>query len=199
MNTRKWMVVPGSVAVVVVAVTLLAALGAQAKGPEGKKGILDGRVFDVKLTEDGKAPMPDRLSFEHGKLVSAELEKNGFPPEPYEAKGGVDTIKFTAKMKSKKDGEAKWEGTLVMAGDHIGGEVEWNKKGEKPAKYEFSGTEVKDSGGGPGGAKACKAASDCQGILPHICKICADGKQDCAHFACEAGQCVTALCPADKK
>ena len=49
----------------------------------------------------------------------------------------MDTIKFTAKMKSKKDGEAKWEGTLVMAGDHIGGEVEWNKKGEKPAKYEI--------------------------------------------------------------
>ena len=119
-----------------------AGAGAAAHGG-AKKGLLDGRAFAVQLTEDGKPAIADRLSFEGGKLVSAELERNGFPPEPYEAKSGVDTVHFTAKMKSKKDGDAKWEGTLVFAADRIGGTLEWNKKGEKPAKYEFSGREEK--------------------------------------------------------
>jgi hypothetical protein len=44
-----------------------------------------------------------------------------------------------------------------------------------------------------GEVKTCKAASDCKGMLPHICKDCG-GKQQCAHFVCVAGQCKTEIC-----
>src|SRR5579871_2620685 len=41
---------------------------------------------------------------------------------------------------------------------------------------------------------ACKTAADCKGMLPHICKVCSDGKEACAHFVCTQGQCKTEVC-----
>jgi hypothetical protein len=37
-------------------------------------------------------------------------------------------------------------------------------------------------------------AGDCKGILPQICEMCPDGKEQCAHFACAGGRCETQIC-----
>jgi hypothetical protein len=43
-------------------------------------------------------------------------------------------------------------------------------------------------------AGGCQSAQDCQGALPQICMVCADGGSACAHFACTGGQCQTVIC-----
>jgi hypothetical protein len=40
----------------------------------------------------------------------------------------------------------------------------------------------------------CRTAADCRGLLPQLCKQCADGSFGCAHHACVAGQCEVAYC-----
>jgi hypothetical protein len=42
----------------------------------------------------------------------------------------------------------------------------------------------------------CEVASDCKGLLPMYCRVCANGKTACAHFACESGKCKVETCPA---
>lgn len=41
----------------------------------------------------------------------------------------------------------------------------------------------------------CSTASDCTGVLPHICAMCSDGGVACAHYICVAGECRVAICP----
>ena len=43
-------------------------------------------------------------------------------------------------------------------------------------------------------APECRTASDCTGILPMICEICPNGKQECAHFECAAHKCEVVTC-----
>jgi hypothetical protein len=59
---------------------------------------------------------------------------------------------------------------------------------------EGAGMSVATDGACPAAAK-CSADKDCRGILPHICRVCSDGKTACAHFVCKAGQCLTEICP----
>jgi hypothetical protein len=40
----------------------------------------------------------------------------------------------------------------------------------------------------------CQTAADCDGPLPAVCEICADGGDGCAHFVCVGGACETAFC-----
>ncbi len=41
----------------------------------------------------------------------------------------------------------------------------------------------------------CTTATDCRNPLPHLCKVCPDGKSVCAHYVCKAGQCAVETCP----
>ena len=41
---------------------------------------------------------------------------------------------------------------------------------------------------------SCQTASDCSGVLPMFCRICADGSNGCAHWSCASGQCQVATC-----
>ena len=53
-------------------------------------------------------------------------------------------------------------------------------------------------GGGAGadaGVAACRSSADCQGALPQLCQVCADGSEQCAHHECVAGKCEIATCP----
>ena len=38
----------------------------------------------------------------------------------------------------------------------------------------------------------CVTAADCKGMLPHLCRSCADGGTECSHFACVSGVCMVA-------
>ena len=42
----------------------------------------------------------------------------------------------------------------------------------------------------------CTSASQCRGALPMLCKVCGDGSDGCAHWACVAGKCEIAYCAA---
>jgi hypothetical protein len=50
----------------------------------------------------------------------------------------------------------------------------------------------------PQGAEAgadsdrCATAADCKGMLPHLCRSCADGGTECARWTCESGVCMVA-------
>ena len=51
------------------------------------------------------------------------------------------------------------------------------------------------AGGMDGGAAPCASASDCRGMLPHLCKQCPTGQDGgCAHWACVDKQCQMAFC-----
>jgi len=56
-----------------------------------------------------------------------------------------------------------------------------------------AGTPVNGSSGG-GSNNQCQQASDCTGILPHLCMQCADGSSQCAHFDCNQGSCQQVTC-----
>jgi len=50
----------------------------------------------------------------------------------------------------------------------------------------------------PTAPQSCEKASDCKGILSHLCKKCPDGEHGgCIHWKCEANQCVRATCEKD--
>jgi hypothetical protein len=38
----------------------------------------------------------------------------------------------------------------------------------------------------------CVTAADCKGMLPHLCRTCADGGTECSRWACESGVCMVA-------
>jgi hypothetical protein len=44
-------------------------------------------------------------------------------------------------------------------------------------------------------APECVTAADCHGALPDLCKVCPNGGDGCAHFACVDHQCEIAFCP----
>jgi hypothetical protein len=43
-------------------------------------------------------------------------------------------------------------------------------------------------------ASSCVTASNCRGPLPNLCKVCGDGSDGCAHWACVSGQCQIEYC-----
>jgi len=43
--------------------------------------------------------------------------------------------------------------------------------------------------------KATSAAVPCEGALPDVCELCADGKEECAHWVREDGKCEVQICP----
>ncbi|HZX97210.1 MAG TPA: hypothetical protein VFE90_22025 [Myxococcales bacterium] len=44
-------------------------------------------------------------------------------------------------------------------------------------------------------AEKCATATDCKGMLPHLCRVCADGGSECAHWACISRTCTAVTCP----
>ncbi|HEY2708920.1 MAG TPA: hypothetical protein VGI95_12780 [Caulobacteraceae bacterium] len=47
----------------------------------------------------------------------------------------------------------------------------------------------------PASALQCHSATDCRAPVPQLCKVCGNGQEACAHFACVAGQCQIQYCP----
>jgi hypothetical protein len=43
-------------------------------------------------------------------------------------------------------------------------------------------------------AQPCSTAADCTGMLPHLCRACADGGSECARWTCLIGSCAVSLC-----
>ncbi len=101
---------------------------------------LDGKSFQVKITEYGKGGQPtdDVLIFKDGTFFSTDCEQYGFGSAQYESvsKGGATLFEATAK--SKTDGITEWEGKVQ--GDSITGNFMWSKKDQEPIMYTYAGS-----------------------------------------------------------
>ena len=96
-------------------------------------------TWNVTLTADNGKPYKDTLTFKNGKFASEHGKKLGFDTADYEAdfRGGqIGT--FTASAKSKKEGAAKWTGTL--AAGQIQGTMAWTKGDGSVVNYTYTGT-----------------------------------------------------------
>ena len=115
---------------------------AQAK----KKSPIDGRIYAITLTEEGKKkvePIKDDMTFiAVGKFKSNYLIQAQFPQSDYEYE--VDStaspvaIKFTVESKDADNGRFSWEGTIE--GDNVSGTAIIRKKGKIVHSYTFTGT-----------------------------------------------------------
>ena len=108
------------------------------------KDILLGK-WSVVLTRDDDSPkigekeFKDTLNFTGGNFESETFKKQGFDATAYEEDTrGVQTIAFTVKPKSDKEGELKWTGTAVA--NEINGDLTWKKKDGTEIKYTFKGS-----------------------------------------------------------
>jgi hypothetical protein len=108
------------------------------------KDILLGK-WSVTITRDDDSPkvgeneFKDTLNFTGGNFESETFKKKGFDATTYdEDTRGVQTIAFTVKPKSDKEGDLKWTGTAVAT--EISGELTWTKKDGTEVKYTFKGT-----------------------------------------------------------
>jgi len=112
--------------------------------PARAKDILLGK-WNVTVTRDDDSPkvgekeFKDTLNFTGGNFESEKFKKEGFDATAYEEDTrGVQTIAFTVKPKSDKEGEMKWTGQAVA--NEITGEVTLTKKDGTEVKYTFKGS-----------------------------------------------------------
>ena len=96
-------------------------------------------TWTVTITpDDGGKPYEDKLVFKTGKFTSEHGKKLGFDDCEYDAdlRGGqIGT--FTANAKSKKEGAAKWTGTLATG--QIQGTMAWTKADGSVVNYTYTG------------------------------------------------------------
>jgi hypothetical protein len=104
-----------------------------------KRDAFEG-TWNVTITpDDGGKPYKDVLVFKTGKFTSDHGKKLGFAETEYEGdfRGGqIGT--FTANAKSKKEGAAKWTGTLATG--QIQGTMAWTKADGSVVNYTYMGT-----------------------------------------------------------
>lgn len=125
----------------IIAISSISAF-AQAK----KKSPIDGRIYAITLTEEGKKkaePIKDDMTFVAvGKFKSNYMTQAQFPQTEYEYE--VDStaspvaIKFTVEGKDADNGRFSWEGTIE--GDNVTGTAIIRKKGKIIHSYTFTGT-----------------------------------------------------------
>ena len=101
---------------------------------------LDGKTFNIKLTEYGKdgQPTDDELIFKDGTFFSSECEQYGFGPATYESASKNGATLFEATTSSEKEGKIEWEGKVE--GDNITGNFMWSKPGQEPILYTYAGS-----------------------------------------------------------
>jgi hypothetical protein len=118
------------------AVTLSFVSNASAKDPFEKT------AWKIKVSpeEGAKAKeFDDTLTFKGSKVESTALKEKGFEAAAYEEdvrRGPLAT--FNATMKSEKEGEAVWSGTVT--GSEIKGELKWTKKDGTVVNYTYTGS-----------------------------------------------------------
>ena len=127
------------------------------------------------------------------KLCKCVPDASGSGGDTGGGMGGAEGGAGTSAGESGKGGVCV-QNQLCIKGNH------WDPKLCKcvPADQDAGPAPKPDAGQG---GDSCKVASDCHGVLPHICAACAnpgDGGlhpiSGCAHWVCKNGQCETSLC-----
>jgi len=135
---------------------------AQAK----KKSPIDGRIYTITLTEEGKKktePIKDDMTFVAvGKFKSNYLIQAQFQQTEYEYE--VDStsssvlIKFTVEAKDADNGRFSWEGTIEA--DNVSGSAIIRKKGKIIHSYSFTGSQKNKKKAKPAPKAAAPAVVD---------------------------------------
>ena len=115
---------------------------AQAK----KKSPVDGRIYAIMMTEEGKKkaePFSDNMTFmPASKFKSNFMSQAQFPQAEYDYEVDSTTspvsIKFSVESKNADEGRFSWEGSIE--GDNISGTAIIRKKGKIIHTYTFTGT-----------------------------------------------------------
>jgi hypothetical protein len=124
-----------------VALSLLAALVAVAPAAvaqDAPTGALDGKTFTVSVTEQGKEPTPDTLTFTAGTFRSTACDEYGFGAASYTTSESDGTVQFSASATSDTEGAITWSGTIT--GDAVSGSFVWEKEGQDPISYTYEGS-----------------------------------------------------------
>ncbi len=111
------------------------------------KSPLDGRIYAITLTEEGKKKTPEPIKDDMSFLPANKFKSNymfqaQFPQADYEYE--IDstttpiTIKFSVESKNADEGRFSWDGTIE--GDNITGTVNIRKKGKIIHTYAYTGT-----------------------------------------------------------
>ncbi|MFN0152552.1 MAG: hypothetical protein ACKVU1_17760 [bacterium] len=98
---------------------------------------LDGEIYEVRISEPGKDPIVDRLSFLNAMFVSSECIQYGFTASGYAAAVMGDAVTFEVLATSAGEGTISWTG--VIEGDAIEGRMVWELEGKGAATYTFTG------------------------------------------------------------
>ena len=103
------------------------------------KGLLEGKTFTAEIKESGKdgETTPDEIIFTDGTFHSADCDQHGFEPSSYEAREDDGMILFTSTSTSAAEGKIDWKG--MVTGNSIKGIFIWQKEGQNPITYQFSG------------------------------------------------------------
>jgi hypothetical protein len=119
-------------------------IGSFAFAQKKQKSPIDGRIYAVTHTEQGKKktePIKDDISFMNGKFKSGHLMNMGFTMTDYDyevdSTASPVTIKFTVEAKNDSQERFSWEGTITD--DKVEGTAIMRKKGEIKHTYNFSG------------------------------------------------------------
>jgi hypothetical protein len=100
---------------------------------------LDGRSFDVVVTEEGKeSGDKDQIVFKDQQFESVGCRQYGFGPVAYTTELSDGVVTFQATSTSPTDGTIEWRGTVEA--DRIEGQMLWHKQGQKDLAYSYAGT-----------------------------------------------------------
>jgi hypothetical protein len=102
---------------------------------EVQSDALDGKTFPILMSEGGKDPVSNVLTFDHGRMESEVCREHGFYAAPYEAQDNEDdSIHFTCEM-TNDDVKTCWSGTVKD--DKIAGTAETTQPGKDPVLHTF--------------------------------------------------------------
>jgi hypothetical protein len=103
---------------------------------EVQSDALDGRTFQILMSEGGKDPVANTLTFANGRMESEVCREHGFFAAPYEAQDNEDeSIHFTCDVTNDNGVETRWSGTVKD--DKIAGTAETTQPGKDPILHTF--------------------------------------------------------------
>ncbi len=121
--------------------------GDESRSPR-QAATLNGHRFAIELWQSSQSAGADTLYFDDNGCESAWCSGYGFMPAPYTLHAEGRALIWQSRSHSPSDGQVEWRGTV--RGDAIEGSMTWQKEGQAPVYYTFSGRaqEVRNKGTG---------------------------------------------------
>ncbi len=106
--------------------------------PAGMSNALDGKTFEIEMTDPTGAKQPDKLVFDGGTFESKACMPYGFSKSGYKAEQADGALRFSATTHSPTDGTMEWSGTIRDS--RIDGTAKATNLAGKVTPYTFGGS-----------------------------------------------------------